>query len=157
MSSNWLFFRAFSCISNTSASEGGSIHTYSTLTNEDDSQKEGHWVYTNLSRGSDINEDQYFSPCGLCVGLGLSSTIECISGWSRTTIRGGRSLLRIWVPSWLTADARFACSFSSSLSVSEASPGTWQKKASYTFKTGDVCELCFQVHKHTLLYLWHSQ
>lgn len=67
-----------------------------------------------------------FSPCGLCEGLGLSSTMDWTSGWSLTTMRGGRSLLSILAAlSWLPAEDLPVCSDSSSLSVSEASPGTW--------------------------------
>lgn len=71
------------------------------------------------------------SPRGLWVGLGLSSTMDCISGWSLTTMRGGRSLLRISELGWLRVEALLdlspsSCPSSASLSVSDASPGTLQ-------------------------------
>lgn len=68
-----------------------------------------------------------FSPCGLCEGLGLSSTTDWISGRSLTTIRGGRSLWRTRELCWLGVDVWPTCSSSPSLSVSDASPGTLQR------------------------------
>lgn len=69
------------------------------------------------------------SPRGLWVGLGLSSTTDWMSGWSLTTMSGGRSLLRISVLCWLTVEILpdgSSSPSSASLSVSDASPGTWQ-------------------------------
>lgn len=71
-----------------------------------------------------------FSPCGLCEGLGRSSTTDCISGRSLTTIRGGRSLWSIRELCWLGVEVWPTCSSSPSLSVSEASPGTYQRAGS---------------------------
>lgn len=68
-----------------------------------------------------------FSPCGLCEGLGLSSTTDWMSGRSLTTIRGGRSLWRTAGLCWLGVDVWPTCSSSPSLSVSDASPGTLQR------------------------------
>lgn len=90
------------------------------------------------------------------MGLGLSSTTDCISGWSLTTIRGGRSLLSTWALSCLSEEARTACcppssSSSSSLSVSDASPGTChhpthQSRLNRLMTTGEetcvMCHLC---------------
>lgn len=74
------------------------------------------------------------SPWGLCVGLGLSSTTDCMSGWSLTTMRGGRSLLRTSELCWLSADVLPDFSSSASLSVSDASPGTWRHPCKITDK-----------------------
>lgn len=86
---------------------------------------------SNISRTFECNS----SPRGLRVGLGLSSTMDCISGWSLTTISGGRSLLRICVVgSWPRVEGRSLGPSSPSLSVSDASPGTCHQPASQTDK-----------------------
>ncbi len=105
--------------------------------------------------------DLHSSPCGLCVGLGLSSTTDCISGWSLTTMRGGRSLLSIWALSWFSVEAPSACFSSPSLSVSDASPGTWRQtkttdKADSGVKVGGV-ETLVEDYDHTLLSLSQSR
>lgn len=98
------------------------------------------------------NCDQHYSLCGLCVGLGLSSTMDRTSGWSLTTIRGGRSRLSIWALPWFTAGARSPCSSSLSLSVSDASPGTWQTK--HNVDSWQERWRWFDADEHTLLFLW---